>query len=151
MAARLPGNPSATTPITAVSYPESLRYDLPKDESYPINRAAVDAALAAAGVEHVDTIYFLRAGIRGWRTANSGDVLRVDFRAATPNEGRRVELRIHAVPGRLKQTVAAATLPSALARACEWLRQAETSGNSWQSANHVVLVRWADGVVLSDW
>jgi hypothetical protein len=62
-----------------------------------------------------------------------------------------MELRIHAVPGRLNQTVAAATLPSALARACEWLRRAETSENSWQSADHVFVVRWADGVVLSEW
>jgi hypothetical protein len=89
----------------------------------------------------VDIIYFLRAGCRGWRTANSGDLLRVDLRAATPNQGRQVELRIHAVPGRLKQTVAAATVPSSLARACAWLREAEISGNSWPSADHVFLVR----------
>lgn len=131
-----------------MSYPESQRDHVARDESYPINRTTVDAALAAAGVEHLDTIYFLRAGIEGWRTANSGDILRIDFRAPTAFWGRRVELRIHAVPGSLKRTVAAATIPSVLARACDWLRQAETSGNSWQGTDHVFVVRWADGVVV---
>jgi hypothetical protein len=135
-----------------VTYPESLRDDLPKGESHPINRTAIDAALAAAAVEHLDTIYFLRAGIEGWSTANSGDVLRIDFHAATSDRRRRVELRVHAVPGSLKRAVAEATVPSALARACAWLRQAEIAGNSWQSTDHVFVVRWADGVVrVSDW
>ncbi len=86
-----------------MSYPESLRDDLPRDESYPIGRATLEAALTEAAVEHLDTIYFLRAGMKGRRTANSGDILRIDFRAATAERPRRAELRIHAVPGTLKR------------------------------------------------
>jgi len=130
-----------------VPYPESVRDALPKDESYPVGREGFDAALMDAGVENVDLVYFLRSGIREWHSTRSGELLRIDFRAATGERGKRVEVRVHAVPAELRRTLEAALVPEVVARAAAWIRRAETSENVWRSADHAFAVRW-DGTAL---
>jgi hypothetical protein len=133
-----------------MNYPESARDALPKDESYPFGRETLDAALTTAGVEHVDLLYFLRAGIKDWRGSASRKVLRVDFRAATRDYRPRLEIRVHAVPAEQRCAVEAALVPDVVARAAEWIRKSETSDNVWRSSDHALVVQWEGDAVSTD-
>jgi hypothetical protein len=103
--------------------------------------------MAAAGVEAVSVVYFLRAGIDEWRASGSGRVLGVEFTAAGPDRPETMEIRVHAVPKDRKQVVAEALDPELLNRVAHWIRSAETSENVWRSQNHDLVVRW-DGEAL---
>ena len=131
-----------------MSYPESLRDRLPRTEGYPLRRTHLDRALAAAGVEAVSVVYFLRAGIDEWRSSGSGRVLGVEFRAAGPDRPETLEIRVHAVPKDRKRVVAEALDARLLSRVAHWIRSAETSENVWRSHNHDLVVRW-DGKALT--
>lgn len=127
--------------LGAVSYPKSLRDRLSKDEAYPIGRAALDPALSAAGVETLDMIYFLRAGIDGWREFGVGDVMGIAFKAATRDRDELTEVRIHAVPVTSKQIIRIA-LTRVVDDVVAWVRRAETSENVWRSTDHALVLRW---------
>jgi hypothetical protein len=119
-----------------------------RSETYPIGRERLDAALSEAGVERVDLIYFLRAGIDDWQTSGSGALVAVTFRAkGTYSE--RVELRVHAVPSKRRQLLGAA-LTDALPQLARWIRNAETSENVWRSSDHALTIRWTNGAVVID-
>ena len=123
-----------------MSYPESLRDELPKTETYPVGREMLDATLAAAGVQSVDLVYFLRAGIEEWNHG-AGVLLDVDFHARTRDRSDRVELRVRAMPSERKPVVAP-TFSNALGRVAEWIRRAEVAGNAWRSSDHSLVVTW---------
>jgi hypothetical protein len=79
-----------------VSYPESLRDRIPQHEAYPISRTALDSALSDAGVATLDTIYFLRAGVREFRESGVGDVMEISFKAAMADASEALGLgRVH--------------------------------------------------------
>jgi hypothetical protein len=130
-----------------MAYPESLRDRLPRTEAYPVRRTHLDAAMAAAEVEAVSLVYFLRAGIDEWRASGSGKVLAVEFTAAGPDRPESMEIRVHAVPKDRNQLVAKALAPELLSRVAQWIRAAETSENVWRSQDHGLVVRW-DGEAL---
>ena len=131
-----------------MAYPESLRDQLPRSETYPLKRTHLDAAMAAAGVEAVSLVYFLRAGIGEWHASGSGEVLGVEFTAARPDREERVEVRVHAVPKDRNHLVAEALVPDLVGRVAEWIRAAEISENAWRSKDHGLALRW-DGEVLT--
>jgi hypothetical protein len=77
----------------ALGYPPSLRDRLPRGESYPVRRQALDAALRSAGVPGptLALIYFLRGG-----QMSPGAVVEAEFRArshARTERGRAQDLR----------------------------------------------------------
>jgi hypothetical protein len=125
-----------------------LRDDLPKSETYPIGRELLDVALAEVGVEYLDVIYFVRAGIDGWRESDSAALLTVTFRAKGVYS-ERIELRVNAVPSERRQPLVAA-LTGVLPQMAQWIRSAETSENVWRSSDHALAIRWADGAVRID-
>jgi hypothetical protein len=112
-----------------------------------VGRAALEAALTTAGVGQLDLVYFLRAGIREWQISATGQVLQIDFRAATRDWTERIELRIHAVPSTLKPAVRKALMP-VLRTAAAWVRAAETSENVWRSTDHAFVASWVDSKLL---
>jgi hypothetical protein len=127
-----------------MTYPESARDRLPRDESYPISRSAIDAALSGAGVETVDLIYFLRAGVDDRKRSSSGEIIRIDFRAATRDHPERVELRVYAVPTSLKEALGRAGVPSAVTRAAAWLRSSEIAEVPYRSSDHFFAARFEE-------
>src|SRR5205823_10945779 len=105
------------------------------------------AALAAAGVEAVSLVYFLRSGIDEWLASGTGEVLGVEFRAARPDRQETTEVRVHAVPKDRNQLVAEALVPDQLRRVAQWIRAAETSENVWRSQDHRLVLRWDGGAL----
>jgi hypothetical protein len=94
-------------------------------------------------------VYFLRAGTEKWGIDRGGEVLRVDFRAATRNCGEQIELRIHAVPAFARQPVEEA-LEDDLDAIVRWIRRAETSENVWRGSDHKLVAFWDVGVLDFD-
>jgi hypothetical protein len=133
--------------VPSPSFPESDRDPLPKRESYPVGRELLDAALEAAGVEHVDLVYFLRAGVEDWHREGAGAVLTGTFRTATRELGQRIELRVHAIPAEHKVRINAALVPRALDRFAAWIRNAESGNDVWRSTDHELVARW-DGKAM---
>jgi hypothetical protein len=131
-----------------MGYPESLRDRLPRSEAYPLRRTSLDASLAAAGVEAVSLVYFLRAGIDEWRASGCGRVLSVEFTPARADRQERLEVRVHAVPKDQKHLVAEAFTSELLRQVAVWIRAAETSENVWRGQDHGLVVRW-DGQALA--
>jgi hypothetical protein len=129
-----------------VAYPESSRDQLPRTERYPLGRRVVDAALSDAGVESLDIVYILRAGITDWKLGNAV-VMCVDYRAQTRDSGERVELRVHAVPTHCKSEVES-NLLAVLPRFAEWIRRAELAELPWRSSDHALVARWCDDTVI---
>ena len=99
-------------------YPESSRDASPRTETYPCGREALDAAFSNAGVESVDLVYFLRAGIKDWK-AGDAVLLNVEFRASTRDRSERIDVRVHAIPSDRNRAVEPA-IPTALRRIAEW-------------------------------
>jgi hypothetical protein len=122
-------------------YPESLRDALPRGESYPLTRSEIDAALVSHDVERLDLIYFLRGGQR-W-TDDCGTVIDVHFRAVDAYP-ERLELRVFAIPQRLKSTVAAAITTETLDDVAEWIAAAGRAESPWRSTDHRLTLRWGE-------
>jgi len=132
-----------------VPYPESLRDDLPRTETYPLGRQGLDAALTNAGVEPLDLVYFLRAGIEKWKT-NDPSVVTVDFGAPWARDtSERIEVRVHAVPSEVKPAVETA-LRNALPQIADWIREAERAENVWRSSDHTLVARWNGEALMID-
>jgi hypothetical protein len=133
---------------TPACYPDSSRDALPSSEAYPLKRQRLDTALTAAGVGHVDLIYFLRNGgvAARWKTEPPHEVLRVDFRASAQSYRERIELRILAVPASLRPVVET-QLTAKLGPVAGWMRMAETSENVWRATNHSLVASWDGSTV----
>jgi hypothetical protein len=101
----------------------------------------LDRALEGAGVERVDLVYFLRAGITAWRDSDSGTLVEVTFRAAGLYS-ERIELRIHAVPSAERRHLNS-VLSDALPLVAKWIRNAESGENVWRSCDHSLTLRSA--------
>lgn len=112
-----------------------------------MGRAALDRALAEAGVTDLSMVYFLRLGIEGWRRSGQGWLLTVTFTPATPRNAERLEVRVHAVPTAAVQTVREA-LARVLPGVATWLAQAQSAENVWGSQAHELLAEW-DGERVS--
>jgi hypothetical protein len=123
-----------------------MRDPLPRTEGYPLGRRVLDAALSEAGVESLDLVYFLRAGITDWKLGNAV-IMFVDYRAHSRDSGERIELRVHAVPANCKSEVASNVL-AVLPRVAEWIRRAELAEIPWRSSDHALVARWRDDKVI---
>jgi hypothetical protein len=131
----------------AGAYPLSSRDPLPRGESYPVDRQALDAALRSARVPDagLSLIYFLRGGQK-WQTCQ-GLVVGACFRAATSDgTAEKVELRVYAAPTPLKRRIATALEHDGLDRVAQWVADIAQAGNAWRASDHYLAVRWAGGV-----
>jgi hypothetical protein len=144
VAERAPTGHSACVSEVSDRYPESLREGLPRDESYPLTRSELDAALLSHGVEQIDVIGFGKGGQR-WAD-DVGKVVEVHFRAvgAYPE---RLALSVFSVPSRLKSAIATEIRGNALHEVAEWIAHAGRAETPWRSTDHRVMFRWEGGAL----
>jgi hypothetical protein len=119
---------------------------LPSDLSYPLKRSVLDSCLAAAGIENVRHVFFLRR-------PRQDRVVQADYwpeAGAAPPAGSFFEpgtasISVFAIAGEQAEAAAELILDEVLAQLCAWLRGAERQPADWRSQAHFIAFRLAEG------
>jgi len=117
---------------------------LPKGNSYPLKRSALDRALGQANVKDLVSVSYLR-------TQRPNEVMRADYHGDHRNDyfaSGKTSVTIYSVHGEERAATESALLNEGVNAIVDWLVKAETAGSTWRAANHQLVLEFASQSLL---
>jgi hypothetical protein len=115
---------------------------IPRGMSFPLKRSVLDAALDAAGIERVATVYYALAQ-RGARIVVWSQYLGEAHRGFAAAGTSSVTL--YAVPSTERHRIEEALVDVVLPQLVKWLRDIEASGSGRRAMTRDFAAEWVEG------
>lgn len=119
------------------------KQNLPRGFSYPLGRAALDAALLTADIQYVHAIYY-------WPVSSDGAIIRAEYMSEAAKgwfAAGRTSITLYAVPATERRTTNQLLMTDILPAFCSWLSNAERAANVWRGSDHSLYYFIRHGVV----